>query len=198
MTKANRMNRSAESRATLRELERKGVIWRERIGIRNIIRASTGLIEPIGLNIDALHGSYRDDPTLIHFRIRWPSEAWVGFNGGRARLVGVQPYSEAKLGPLSDSPVNTIATNLLRQESTKGSSFYSDQEVRGDAVLLTDHREHCVLQPSSRNCTPDDLSFFGSMLSTPNSIVERWGRSSILFHEEPREHDIIAMKLRWS
>jgi hypothetical protein len=36
------------------------------------------------------------------------------------------------------------------------------------------------------------------MLSTPSSFVERWGRSSILFHEEPRELDIIAIKLRWS
>lgn len=198
MTKSNRMNRSAESRATLRELERKGVLYRERIGLRHIIRANTGLVEAIGLNVDALHGSVHDDPALPHFKSVWPREAWVDFDGGRARLMGAQAHPWTDPSRLRDCPANSVATALMKQSSTKGSSFYADQEVLGDAVLVTDHREHCLLQPNCRNCTRDDLKFFGSMLSTPSSFVERWGRSSILFHEEPRELDIIAIKLRWS
>ncbi|WP_139219005.1 hypothetical protein [Bosea sp. CRIB-10] len=198
MTKINRMNRSASSRATLRELERKNILCRERIGVRHVIRANTGLIEAIGLNVDALHGSVRDDPTFEHFKFVWPREAWVEFNGGRARLTGVQAHSWIDPSRLRDVPVNRGATELVRKSSTKGNTFDADADVLGDAILVTDHREHCVLQPSCRNCTPDDLSFFGSMLSTPNSLLERWGRSYILFHEEPREHDIIAIKLRWS
>jgi hypothetical protein len=196
--KSNRMNRCASSRATLRELERKGVLWRDRIGVRHIIRASTGAIERIGLNVDELHGPYRGDPTLSNFRTVWQCEAWVGYNGGRARLIGTQVYPCIPPERLADFPVNHAATELIRQASTKGCTFYPTCEIVGDAVLVTDHREHCVLQPKRRDFTADDLAFFGSMLATPHSHIFRWGHYCILFHEEPRELDIIAMKLRWS
>jgi hypothetical protein len=125
MTKTNRMNRSPTSRATLRELERKGVLRRQRVGIRNIIRADGGEVETIGFDVNELHGSNWKNPALANFTAAWPSEAWVGYNGGRARLIATQPYSLTPTEKLMGFPVNEVAAALLKQPCTKGSGLDS-------------------------------------------------------------------------
>ena len=48
MATKNRLNPNPESRATLKQLEQRGILRREKVGIRNIIRAETDTVEPVG------------------------------------------------------------------------------------------------------------------------------------------------------
>ena len=202
MPTANRMNRKPESRATLLELERKGVLRRERIGIRNIIHASTGGVQRVGFDINELHGSLWRNPQLLNFcPAAQFATGWVGYGGARAFLSATQGRAEWEGHPLdlsSHFPVNALATELLNQPCTKNASFSDKVPILGDAVLTTDHRQHWILRPYRREYSEDELSFFASMIATPHDLMTSTWRPSIFFHEEPREIDIIAMKLKWS
>jgi hypothetical protein len=94
--------------------------------------------------------------------------------------------------------MNDAATELLRQPRTKASTLDDEPPDVGDAVLVTDHREHCSMQPTRGDYTSDDLEFFATMLTTPHSVIIRGNPSLILFHEEPNEIDIIGLTLSWS
>jgi hypothetical protein len=96
MLKKNRLNPNAESRATLLELDTKGILHRERVGLRNVIRAATSTVELIGFDLDALHGPVWRNPALPNFAPgALTVSGWVGYNNGRARITahkGMQPF----------------------------------------------------------------------------------------------------------
>jgi hypothetical protein len=50
MAKSNRVKPNPASRSALADLNRRGILRREKVGIRNIVRASTGVVESVGLH----------------------------------------------------------------------------------------------------------------------------------------------------
>jgi hypothetical protein len=166
--------------------------------VRNILRADTGLVEPIGFDVNELHGSYWRNPALPNFSAVYPSQAWVGYDGGRARLLAIEAYDSYSASRLALFPENNAAAELVQQPCTRGSTFHGLCPIVGDALLITDMREHTILRPFRQDYTADDIAFFASMLVTPHDVIECERYPWIFFREEPREIDIIATKLRWS
>jgi len=202
MATKNRLNPNPESRATLKQLEQRGILRREKVGIRNIIRAATDTVEQVGFDLSELHGDYWRDPTLPNF---CPGavivSAWVGYNNGRASIAATQGregWQGHVLDVSTHFPENRLATALLRQDCTKGSYFNKKLPMHGDAVLVTDVRAHWIFQPSCRIATAEDLEVFDGMLVSPRDLIaSRWSGPCIFFHAEPCWQDLIALKLRW-
>ncbi len=56
MSKINRINPNREHRETLKHLEAKGILHREKVGIRHVIRATTNTVDRVGFNLSDLYG----------------------------------------------------------------------------------------------------------------------------------------------
>lgn len=202
MATKNRLNPNPESRATLRQLEERGILQREKVGIRNIIRAATDTVEQVGFNLADLYGAVWREPALPNF---CPAavlvSGWVGYNNGRAHITATQGrdgWHGHVLDVSSHFGVNKIATDLLRQDCTKGACFNKTVPFYGDAVLVTDIRAHWIFRTSSPDVTAEDVELFNDMLVSPRDLLRaRWGGAWIFFHEEPCQTDLVALKLRW-
>ncbi len=193
MLKANRMNRTPGNHVGLHTLEERTIARRERVGIRNIVKATTGAIIPVGFDIVALNGPSTPIPGFNPYGL---SKAWVDYNGGRACLKAAQPHSWLAKA-LAGLPANQAATALLNHPDTKGSDFDERLPILGDALLISDTREHCILQPRTQPYQLIDMQIFSPMLRTPHDIVPCSWKPWIFFHKEPCASDIFAMNMRW-
>ena len=199
MTTKSRLKPKPENRKALQELEQSGLLYRAKIGLRNIIRADTGKIEYCGHNITGATDFIMQEPCLEHFRQAGEcvSRA-IHFNGRAARIFAMtdkrssQP-TKSSLG--ATLPVNELATELLKEPCRILEMFYADRPMFGDAVLITDRRMHWVL--SIGGLPENDLRDFAAMLTTPWHLQPYHWRPELIFLEEPSLPDIMSMKLRW-
>jgi hypothetical protein len=85
MSKGNRLKPDPKSRKVLKDLSEKGVLRREKVGIRNIMHAGTGVLEPVGYS----HYWFRDSSErLPNFHPNAPRvTAWVDYNKQRAEIT---------------------------------------------------------------------------------------------------------------
>jgi hypothetical protein len=200
MAQSNRLNPDPKSRSTLKQLSQKGILQRVKTGIRNIIRAGTGELEPAGFS----HHYFRNGwEPLPNFHPNAPRlTAWVGYNAGRAEITatyGTEGWQNTPYDLSSIFAANVLATELLRQLGTKcGSGVDLGISCYGDAILVTDIRMHWVF--SRWKAEADEIEMFDAMLSTPRQILKPWknGKPVIFFHEEPNYVDLIALKMRWA
>ncbi len=203
MAKQNRLNPKPTSRPSLRSLETKGILSRELVGIRNIVRAATASVEPVGFNLHDLHGSCTRDLQNFYPGVCYAS-GWVGYNGGRAEILATQGrkgYEGHLLDVSRHYPVNDLATNLLSQPCTRNGRYDPDVPVYGDALLITDRRMHWVFRTWKREASPEEVEMFNNdMLVSPRDLIAGHGGMNpwIFFHQEPCEQDIVALMLRWS
>jgi hypothetical protein len=168
------------------------------IGLRNIIRATTGVVEPFGHDLGGIFTFMANEPSLSNFRMRGcrDIDGLVGYEGGRAKLHATTSYQHdyAKPGDVSTSyPVNNRATEILRQPCTKRAYFDPNIPVFGDAVLITDRRYHWVLPKD--NSSDDDFAALDALLTTPRTVCARRGKTVIVFLEEPNQNDIVYIML---
>jgi hypothetical protein len=199
MPKKNRLNPRSENRQDLRQLEQSGILCREKIGLRNIIRADTGEIEYCGHNITGEQNFIKQEPRLGHFGSGGECVSRsIHFKGRAARILamtdkrGSQP-AEPRLG--ATLPVNELASELLKEPCRTLEFFFPDRPMYGDAVLITDNRMHWVF--SIYGLPEDDLRDFAVMLATPWEIRSSNWCPELIFLEEPSLADITTMKFRW-
>jgi hypothetical protein len=167
------------------------------IGLRNIIRAATGVVDPFGYNIGCLYDFIQNEPSLSNFRsgARRVS-GLVGYNGGRAEIHATTCYRHAHMaaGDVSASfAMNRVATDILKQPCTKRTEFDPAIPVFGDAVLITDRRYHWFLPKG--HTTDDDFTALDALLTTPRTESTQWGRTAVIFLEEPNQNDIFTIML---
>jgi hypothetical protein len=196
MTKKSRLNPNKTSRTTLKELQKEGILVREKVGLRYIIKAD-GAVDYIGYDT----GSLYDEPDLLNF---YPGTArtWgtvVRYKDQRAELtatLGRKEWAGHVLDIRTHFPVNHTATQLLAQAYVDSGNNVNDAPtVYGDAVLVTDNRMHWVFRPY--NVAVADLEDFDAMLSTSRELIKSCGRGHIFFHVEPCQNDLVALKMRW-
>lgn len=200
MTTKSRLNPNPLSRPTLKSLQEAGILRREKIGLRNIIRAGTGAVEPFGFNIGGIYDFIRDEPSLSNFRTHSRREVrgLVGYGGGRAEICATSIYPAPRgftAGLSTHSPINRLATSILKQPCTKQTFFDPKIPMYGDAVLITDKRFHWVF---SRNQVSDtEIMEFDALLTTPRTLYKRGVTTTIVFHVEPNQNDIFTIKIAW-
>ncbi len=197
MANKNRLNPNRKSRPTLKSLQEKGIVHRSMIGLRNIIRAAAGVVEPFGYNIGSLYDFTRNEPSLSNFRSgAYRASGLVGYNGGRAEIYATtsDPYTRMVAVDLSVSfAMNQLATDLLKQPCTKRTDFHPNTQVFGDAVLITDRRYHWVLLKGTSS--DDDFMALDVLLTTPRVVSTWWGSTVIIFYEEPNQNDLFTIML---
>jgi hypothetical protein len=203
MVTSNRLKPDPKSRKVLKELSQKRVLHRDKTGIRNIIRAESGKLEPVGLNHHYFNAGWE---RLPNFHPNAPRlTGWVGYNKGRAEITATYGHKSDTRWyktPYDLSSIfapNVAATELLRQPCTKcGIGVGPDMICYGDAILVTDARMHWVF--ANRNVNAEEIEVFDAMLSTPREILRPWKGSNpvIFFHEEPNYIDLVALKMRWA
>ena len=199
MAETIRTKPSKTSRATLRELEAKGVLTPCMTGLRHFIRAETSVVEQRGFD----HWRLGQDPErLPNFELgMMQCQAWVGYDGGRAHLTAVtgRSYGRAIRPDFHVRfPVNQLAGQLIQSPGVRGAdSLPDDGLLYGDAVLVTDMRRHWIL--SCRNAEEGEVEILADGMVTPRTLIKGFGVApDILFHQEPAESDLIFIKLRWS
>jgi hypothetical protein len=200
MAKSNRVKPNPASRSALADLNRRGILRREKVGIRNIVRASTGVVESVGLHH---YGLYPPSERLPNFHPNAPRvSAWVTYDSGRAEITatpGHRSWAGTPYDLSSIFPLNRIAGELLHQSDTKCSAGI-DPGMRfyGDAVLVTDSRMHWVFRNTQAEA--EEIEVFDAMLSTPRQILTPWQNANpvIFFLEEPNPTDLVALKMRWA
>ncbi len=199
MVTKSRLNPNPASRPTLKSLQDGGILHREMIGLRNIIRAATGAVEPCGYNIESISEFVRREPTLKNFRQNGrPVEGLVSYSGGRAeiRATTVYPGTVSAMFDLSQHyPINTLATDILKQPCTKRAWFDPGIPMYGDAVLITDKRMHWTF--TKYKAPEDEILEFDALLTTPRILHKRFYGTVIIFLEEPSQSDIFTIKLAW-
>jgi hypothetical protein len=196
MTKKSRLNPNKTSRATLKQLQDKGILERMKVGLRHIIK-SDGIVVPLGPNI-GFPTSDKHMPNFYPGAARTYS-AVVTYNGERAELsatLGRQNYEGHVLDVSSHFPCNQLATDLLVASFTSSYLGYeANSTVYGDAVLVTDNRMHWVFRPYG--AAAEDVEDFNELLSTSRKLYKDGNRTWIFFDEEPNQADIVALKMRW-
>lgn len=199
MAKKSRLNPNPASRPTLRDLQQGGILRREMNGLRNIIRATTGAIDPFGHDVKGIHDFIQTEPSLNNFRHNtWRVKAFVGYNGGRAEIIATTEcpvYYESSNCLNRQFPVNGKAMRLLGQPCTRGHEFDPNRLISGDAILITDRRLHWVL--GQRQASDDEIIDLDAQLTTPRRLYKRYRTTEIVFLEEPNQRDIFAIKLLW-
>lgn len=199
MAKAIRTKPSKTSRATVKELETKGILFGEKIGINHIIRAATGQVEEQGFDHYDLN---KKRERLANFHPNAPTcSAWVSYGSGRAQLTATYGNNRWLGTPYDLSSIfseNCLADQMLRQPDTREiGGIQSGEKFYGDALLVTDIRQHWTLH--RRQAEEGEIEFFNETLSTPRTLIERRNGypPQIFFHEEPNEDDLIFIKLRF-
>jgi len=197
----SRLNPSPNSRATLIELQGKNVLTREVVGLRHLIRASTNTVEYVGFDLPDLYG-FHYNCDLPNFHPSVPRvQGRVTYNESRAEIIattGRAGYQGDRLDVSAYFPINQIATDLLLQPCTKNACFSRSVPMYGDAILVTDKRMHWVLRPWQVKASDEEIELFDLMLKTPRDLIrEQSGGVWIFFHEEPSQHDLVALKMRW-
>jgi hypothetical protein len=200
MATSNRLKPDPKSRKALKDLCQRGILRREEVGIRNIIRAETGEIEPVGFSHYWFHDTWE---RLPNFHPNVPRQtAWVSYNQQRAEITVTCGNKEWYGTPYDLSaifPVNTLADRLLRQPDTSRiSSLDPGVSCYGSAILVTDNKFHYTF--SNWKADAEDIELFDAMLSTPREVL-RWSANlnpMIFFHEEPNYIDLVALKMRWA
>jgi hypothetical protein len=187
---------------TLSYLQKKSVLRREKVGLRNIIRAHTGAVECQGLNVPFYLIEPSERVRLDNFH---PGSivfsAWVSYKGRRAHIRATSGQPEWINTPCDISshfPINNLASELLRQPCTKGLQYNLDRlTIYGDSVLITDIRDHWVFRRYDMDQESFDLT--DENLTTPRTTYRKnvAGHSAIYFHEMPNEDDLFYLKMRW-
>jgi hypothetical protein len=199
MATKSRLNPNPASQPTLKSLHDGGILHREMIGLRNIIRATSGAVEPFGYDIGCVYDFIHKEASLSNFRKHARrAHGLVGYNGGRAEILAMTNYRdwhEVRDVLSADFPVNSLATSLLQQPCTKRARFDPKIPMYGDAVLITDRRYHWVF--SKNQATEDEILAFDALLTTPRTLHKRWNHTSIVFHTEPNQADIFSIKMAW-
>jgi hypothetical protein len=169
------------------------------IGLRNIVRATTGAVDPFGHDIKGIYDFIQNEPSLSNFRQTiWRAKGFVGYNGGRAELFATTEYPDyyqSKNYLDKHFPVNGRATQLLGQPCTRGHQFDPNRLVYGDAILITDRRLHWVL--CQQQASDDEIIDLDAQLTTPRRLYKRYRSTEIVFLEEPNQRDIFTIKLMW-
>jgi hypothetical protein len=141
-------------------------------------------------------------------RLYSPMYAWVGFQGGRAKMFAAVPRLHGPaVGPALDpQPLNPAATSLLRANDAKlqdsrGSYDHRDwRRVFGPAYLIAENKLRWVFQlPHSSTITAQDITDFAAGLRTPHTVVRAGkGLPWLVLDRKPDEADFLLAKMRWS
>jgi hypothetical protein len=169
------------------------------IGLRNIIRATSGAVEPFGYDIGSVSDFIHNEASLRNFRQNARrTHRLVVYNGGRAEILATTKYRdwhEVRDVLSAHYPINNLATALLHQPCTKRAWFDPKIPMYGDAVLITDRRYHWVF--SNNQATENEILAFDALLTTPRTLHKRWNGIAIVFHTEPNQADIFSTKMVW-
>jgi hypothetical protein len=188
----SRLNPKKSSRSTLEILQDKRILDRAKVGLRHVVKPDRS-VQHLGLNIGHPPGN-RHMPNFYPGAAQTYSTV-VRYNDQRAELtatLGRPGYKGHILDVSAHFPLNPLATELLRAASSPASC---DNEVYGDAILVTDNRMHWVYQPY--NVQPNEVLDLEEQLSTPRTLFDRQSRPWIFFHEEPNERDLVLLKMHF-
>jgi len=200
-TKPNKANRHL-----LNSLKTARVLYTEKIGIRNIIKAGQDTIVSLGLDIPNAEGFLqRPDNFHPYYPIR---SAYVTHEKGSAFLSATPGHIRCAGCPGDPSTLfspNQIADTLF-QQSKPGNDTYvgSMGNIYGDALLITDVRQHWIV---ANRCLVDqsEANDLCSQLITPYVVSQRYHVPSgsfsikpIVFVQEPCEEDLIYLAMKFS
>lgn len=192
MSKYNRTNPNPANRALIERLCQSNVLLKSPLGLRHIIRAKTGKIEDIGFDI-----GYR--PFLENFHPNIPTHSsWVDYLGRRALItvtIGCnrKEWENTPCDLSGHFSPNKTASQLLSQQTTLFQcGVRNDEEVYGDAVLVSDTRQHLWIKDPilAHNVT--------NFMLTPHTLYtgEYFDKHIMFFHEEPNEVDLTYLILK--
>jgi hypothetical protein len=195
MKNKSRLNPNKQSRASLKLLEDKGILHRQKVGLRHIIQTD-GTVQHVGYDLGS--NWYSSNLPNYYPGVSQTYGTVVQYNNARAELtatLGRKGWEGHILDVGTHFPPNPLATQLWTDQLQSASLPYSDSVIYGDAVLVTDNRMHWTLRP--RNASVEDLEIFDEMLSTPRDLIVRGDYAQIFFHTEPNQNDIVALMMRW-
>lgn len=200
-TKPNKANRHL-----LNSLKTARVLYTEKIGIRNIIKAGQDTIVSLGLDIPDAHG-FLARPENFHpyYPIR---SAYVTHEGKSAFLSATPGHIRCAGRPGDPSTLfspNQLADTLFRQPKPGNDTYVATMGNNyGDAVLITDVRQHWVVS-KDRLTDQSQVEDLCSGLMTPHALSSRYStslgtpaNSSIVFIEEPCEEDLLYLAMKFS
>jgi hypothetical protein len=171
MSKGNPLKPDPKSRKVLKDLSEKGILRREKVGIRNIMHAGTGVLEPVGYSHYWFRGSSERLPS---FHPNAPRvAAWMDYNKQRAEITatyGHKDWSSSAYDLSSIFPANSLADMLLQQPGMRsGSDMAAKVSCNGDAILVIDAQMYWTFSNSKADA--EEIELFDAMLSTPRQIL---------------------------
>jgi len=195
MSRQSRLKPNKDSQSALKQLEKKGVLNRHKVGLRHVIKAD-GTVDYIGYNIGY-------DWRNRHMPNFYPGAdqthgAVVQYNGERAELtatLGRTGWEGHVLDVGTHFPPNPLATQLLATQYNTGYQPPNLPIVYGDAVLVTDNRMHWFFWPY--NVSIDDVERTNDNLSTSRDLIKDGASAHIFFHTEPNQKDIVTLMMHW-
>jgi hypothetical protein len=197
MTSKSRLNPNKGSRQALKQLEDKGILSRQKVGLRHIIKADS-TVHFVGHDI-GFEWHNREIPNFYPGVER--SHDVVLYNNQRAELtttLGRPEWEGHLLDVATHFPANLLATQLMNAARAANGHLSSDTRIAyGDAVLVTDNRMHWILRSNQNQTSIEDVEMFNDTLSTPRHLLKQYGHAQIFFYTEPSQTDIVAIKLRW-
>jgi hypothetical protein len=192
MSKKSRLNPNKASRLCLKELQGKGILAREKVGLPHLLKPD-GTVEDLGYD----RGCPWDNRYMPNFypTVARAERVLVQYKGQRVELtatMGLKDWTGHVLAVGTHFPRNDLATDLL---AAAGGGSWEDVVVDGDAVLVTDKRMHWVFR--AYRVAVDFVEMLDAMLSTPRDLIKEGNRASIFFHKEPCQSDLVTLKMRW-
>lgn len=193
-TKPNKNNRPL-----LQSVKSAGILRTEKIGIRNIVNAERQIVINHGLDVPNIDGK---TVRPLNFHPYYPIRSNYVIHEGASAFLSATPGHIDCFGQPGD-PSSLFAPNPLADElfkvSKPGNDTYvgSMGRIFGDAVLITDTRQHWVVCPR-RLTAPTQADDLAASLTTPHlRSKSRWGTGipDIVFLEEPCADDLIQLTM---
>lgn len=192
-----RPNRKAQKyvRDNLNKLIKCGAMYRNYVDMCSIVRASTGLVEQVGVGV---HPWAVARSTLDNFEIpglyNWGRAT---HEGRRAELLSTREVSQL---PLESNDLksrfsrNMVAEKLLVHPVTVEEDHVREIRIYGDAILVHDRRYRWHLKVGMLSTA--QVEALDSDLTTPRTLGAAWGKT-IIFHSMPSELETFNLLLRF-
>lgn len=193
------LNYKTDNSQALNLLEQESILHQVKIDLRYIIRSDTNDIEYCGPNVTGAADFIRTEPRLSHFgQVGECVSRSVSCNGGPAKIFAMTHRRGSRAEELhlrASLPINSLATDLLKEPCPTLEIFFPDRTMYGDAALITGTGVFWALSQSG--LLEDELRDFAAMLATPWEIRPCDWQPALIFLQEPNLTDLTSMRLRW-
>jgi hypothetical protein len=195
MAKTSRLNPNKASRSALKQLQKKHLLHRQKVGLRHVIKTD-GTVHYVGYDVG--YDWYNRHMPNFYPGLEQTYRSVVHYNGERAELtaaLGRKGWEGHILDVGTHFEPNPLATQLLATRPNNTWQLLNFPIAYGDAVLVTDNRMHWFF--GSHKIAVEDLETFNNALTTPRDLIKDARRAHIFFHTEPNQQDIFTLMMHW-